>query len=221
MIAYKRSSTLWGHPPALGCVPASPPLGCSCEVLDFFMGGLMALANYVGAIETTFNDYRFRSRLEARWAVCFECMGWPYQYEPEGYSLGRAGYYLPDFWIPINPEQVSLEYEGAGYWVEIKGKPLSKEEKLKIAALAYYTKHTVKVFIGTSGDHYEMVCHHKGVKHFAKQQQARFGRDLGLGMPFGLISFDCQLGYETESDIEAAISKAKQARFEHGETPEV
>ena len=27
-------------------------------------------------IETHYNGYRFRSRLEARWAVFFEAMGW-------------------------------------------------------------------------------------------------------------------------------------------------
>ena len=37
-------------------------------------------------IETYYNGYRFRSRLEARWAVFFDALGVPYEYEPEGFS---------------------------------------------------------------------------------------------------------------------------------------
>lgn len=51
------------------------------------------------AIETQYNGYRFRSRLEARWAVFFDALGVKYEYEPEGYET-EAGWYLPDFWLP-------------------------------------------------------------------------------------------------------------------------
>lgn len=47
-------------------------------------------------IETFWKGYRFRSRLEARWAVFFENMGLDWEYEPQGYERdGRR--YLPDF----------------------------------------------------------------------------------------------------------------------------
>jgi hypothetical protein len=52
------------------------------------------------AIETVYNGYRFRSRLEARWAVFFDALAIDYQYEPEGFDLGEAGAYLPDFVLP-------------------------------------------------------------------------------------------------------------------------
>lgn len=54
----------------------------------------------IKAIETIYRGYRFRSRLEARWAVFFDGMGIEYEYEPEGFDLGSAGWYLPDFWLP-------------------------------------------------------------------------------------------------------------------------
>ena len=47
-------------------------------------------------IETHWRGYRFRSRLEARWAVFMDHLGVEWVYEPEGFSL-RSGYYLPDF----------------------------------------------------------------------------------------------------------------------------
>lgn len=50
-------------------------------------------------IETIYNGYRFRSRLEARWAVFFDALGIKYEYEREGYET-PDGYYLPDFWLP-------------------------------------------------------------------------------------------------------------------------
>lgn len=57
-----------------------------------------------GPIETEYNGYRFRSRLEARWAVFFEVMGIYYIYEPEGFERrfddGEIIRYLPDFYLP-------------------------------------------------------------------------------------------------------------------------
>lgn len=52
------------------------------------------------AIETSYDGYLFRSRLEARWAVFFNKLGIKYEYEKEGYFLGNGVKYLPDFWLP-------------------------------------------------------------------------------------------------------------------------
>lgn len=53
----------------------------------------------IKAIETVYKGYRFRSRLEARWAVFFDQLGIRWEYERQGYDLGGVRY-LPDFWIP-------------------------------------------------------------------------------------------------------------------------
>lgn len=60
------------------------------------------------AIETVYNGYRFRSRLEARWAVFFDALGIRWEYEREGYELGIAGRYLPDFWLPSQHTWVEI-----------------------------------------------------------------------------------------------------------------
>ena len=55
------------------------------------------------AIETMYNGYRFRSRLEARWAVFFDATEFKYQYEPEGFEVDVCDgliRYLPDFYLP-------------------------------------------------------------------------------------------------------------------------
>jgi hypothetical protein len=41
-------------------------------------------------IETLYRGYRFRSRLEARWAVFFDVAGIPWQYEVEGFDLSSV-----------------------------------------------------------------------------------------------------------------------------------
>lgn len=62
----------------------------------------------IKAIETRYNGYRFRSRLEARWAVFFDTAGIPYEYEREGYDLGGVRY-LPDFWLPVHQLYVEIK----------------------------------------------------------------------------------------------------------------
>lgn len=55
------------------------------------------------AIETVYNGYRFRSRLEARWAVFFDRANIRYEYEPEGFEVKYSDdtyRYLPDFYFP-------------------------------------------------------------------------------------------------------------------------
>ena len=51
-------------------------------------------------IETYYKGYRFRSRLEARWAVFFDALSVRWEYEIEGYKLKEDIFYLPDFYLP-------------------------------------------------------------------------------------------------------------------------
>jgi len=53
----------------------------------------------IPAIETVYAGRKFRSRLEARWAVFMDTLGLEWLYEHEGYKT-KAGLYLPDFYLP-------------------------------------------------------------------------------------------------------------------------
>lgn len=65
----------------------------------------------ITAIETRYAGCRFRSRLEARWAVFFDHLGIEWEYEPQGLvTSGGKRRYLPDFYLP----RVKA-------WVEVKG----------------------------------------------------------------------------------------------------
>jgi len=66
-------------------------------------------------IETKYKGYRFRSRLEARWAVFFENMGLDWSYEVEGFQLPNGLWYLPDFFVKGHKT-------GFDYYYEIKPK---------------------------------------------------------------------------------------------------
>jgi hypothetical protein len=81
----------------------------------------------VKPIETQYKGYRFRSRLEARWAVFFDAAEIQWQYELEGFEL-PSGRYLPDFWIPA----ATTARPKGGYWIDIK--PLAESESDKQVA---------------------------------------------------------------------------------------
>lgn len=51
-------------------------------------------------IETVYKGIRFRSRLEARWAVFFDCLGIEWRFEPDVFTLCKLGKYVPDFYLP-------------------------------------------------------------------------------------------------------------------------
>lgn len=61
-------------------------------------------------IPTVFDGIKFRSRLEARWAVFFKKIGIEYEWEPESFDLGETAY-IPDFY---------LSNFGGGIYCEIK-----------------------------------------------------------------------------------------------------
>ena len=74
----------------------------------------------IKAIETTYNGYKFRSRLEARWAVFFDVANIKYEYEPEGYELADNERYLPDFYLPDEDIFVEVKAPRESAFFEIK-----------------------------------------------------------------------------------------------------
>lgn len=80
----------------------------------------------VQPIETEYAGCRFRSRLEARWAVVLDAKGFVWEYEPEGFET-PCGRYLPDFRVTLlspgpdgEPHRVWLEVKPDGYLIQEK-----------------------------------------------------------------------------------------------------
>ena len=100
-------------------------------------------------IETMYNGYRFRSRLEARWAVFFGAAGIRYEYEPQGYKLSDGTYYLPDFFLPdVN----SYGWHGCkstkGLWVDVK----SGKENEDLSKIIQFAKDGNRIAVLTPFD---------------------------------------------------------------------
>lgn len=172
----------------------------------------------IKAIETQYKGYRFRSRLEARWAVFFDALGIEWQYEKEGFDLGDAGWYLPDFWFPHPTKE--LANEGWGLWCEIKPLPATQNELDRAIALARQTKHNALIFQGNCGlGEYEVSK--ISMVHFDPPQ-------VFTGFHFvdddGFLQLKNDAGMASSPtvfyrDLTAAFRLARSARFEHGERP--
>lgn len=87
-------------------------------------------------LETPYHGCQFRSRTEARWAVFFDSLSIPWEYEKEGYDLDGV-WYLPDFWLPRQR-----------CWFEVKGELYTDEEAAKAAGLARHTGRPVFIAWG-------------------------------------------------------------------------
>jgi hypothetical protein len=185
----------------------------------------------IKAIETRWQGYRFRSRLEARWAVFFDALGVAWEYEPEGFDLGAAGLYLPDFWLP-----------SLGAWFEVKPESIQYPGEAWRKAEALAERNPVIVAGGNIGNHEcTLFCHdltddsgggpndfsaelawsdHIGLCLIVETHRSdRVFCDPDLSTlrwainPFGLKHLPQQ------PRIIRAISAARAARFEHGERP--
>jgi len=86
----------------------------------------------IKSIETYYKGYLCRSRTEARWMVAFDKMGIQFEYEPEGFDLGKAGKYLPDFYLP--------QYNT---YAEVKGRKFNLDEIEKAKELSIQSNQSV------------------------------------------------------------------------------
>jgi hypothetical protein len=188
----------------------------------------------IKAIETFYKGYKFRSRLEARWAVFFDALGLEYQYEPEGFDLGDGIFYLPDFYLPK-----------LRAWVEIKGNTPTAEEKEKIRRLNQHVGVPCFIFSGLPNEHksygwfWEIA--NSGGGAICSEDTICCSRNNSFGFHYtsngdipGFNLNYCEDRVVVDSEWEAmphfsacfypypggdaAATVAKQARFEHGQS---
>lgn len=87
-------------------------------------------------IETLYHGYRFRSRLEARWAVFLDSLGVKYEYEPEGFKLPDGSMYLPDFRVMCHASRGG-DCKPFPLYIEVKGQ-MDEASAKKIKAFSWY-----------------------------------------------------------------------------------
>ena len=191
------------------------------------------------AIETEYKGYRFRSRLEARWALFFDLCRVEWEYEPEGFVLDNGDYYLPDFLL-----HDVRAYHDCGMdvlndlWVEVKGKMAEKDEEKLLSFCGLCIENgfqSVKtpVYIvagipeGNNVKDFDDFCdaHMNGDAipfNFMTVDGDDFPAYPGIDNEgkFGLFGADSSYTLSRNGEAtERAFRIARQARFEHGEKP--
>lgn len=181
----------------------------------------------IKAIETAYKGYRFRSRLEARYAVMFDALGLEWEYEPEGFNLGNGIYYLPDFKVKLSGDTTE--------WFEVKGDTsnISIEECVKIFEFSKH--HSLTILDGSpkvtvyqrydSDDHWVgglspvLIMADLQVLPALKLEQRAGYVLLASGCMWFDEHADFFNGGTCVEYLETAVNKARSARFEHGEKP--
>jgi hypothetical protein len=166
-------------------------------------------------IETIYKGYRFRSRLEARWAIFFQEIGLKWQYEIEGFE-GEGFKYLPDFYLPtINT------------WIEIKPfmpdkKEINKLSKFTDALHTDYPEAWQSVYLIIGNPYIDDYCKeyelypvtHDGLykldEYFIKCFRcnriiiSKFD-DIGWEYPYGYYCNYCDYSDRNTTDIEGIL----------------
>lgn len=161
----------------------------------------------IPSIDTIYKGYRFRSRLEARWAVFFDHLKLNWVYEHEGYAL-PSGWYLPDFWFP--DEYVIVEIKHGPQPTNAQGRPDFDTREQKLMDEIVREVEDIDGGLVLYGDPLDVmynVVDRRGLVELGHNCARLFGFEERLTDK--LFGRECQ----------AAALAARQARFEHGERP--
>lgn len=202
----------------------------------------------IQAKETLYNGYRFRSRLEARWAVFFDAAGIEYQYEPEGYVLEDGRSYLPDFYLPYFHLFVEIKHDREhdnGKAKElclmktkdqftsiliVYGDPLTTDTELHTwiyvpddgdSQINVYTFHDVGFWRETaSNTNFLLVC---DLDQYCQELLEQLPEWDLFEMPHTFtvysLPFPPEGGFDTFDRLEEAKLRARRAQFEYGRKP--
>ena len=199
-------------------------------------------------IETVYNGYKFRSRLEARWAVFFDACNIKYHYEPEGFQLSDGEKYLPDFYlddfeiyVEIKPFDKSVvSYVGDGNKWEKKCRQFRSTTGTAILLCYGDPAEDLNKYLfaydlcDSGGGCSEWECNF--YNHFGevvlltvptRSDRSIFVTDtffrsdyVGTWDDFKRCSFYLPFyEYQKHDTLNNAKTKSRQARFEYGETP--
>ena len=159
-------------------------------------------------LETSYVGHRFRSRLEARWAVFFNHLGVPWQYETQGYLIDGKPY-LPDFYLPNDRT-----------YVEVKGDP----EQLDMPLLKGFAEHHPLLLLGPIPDPPAAHQGDLGWLDLSREYRVGFGNYQHKGRLWFQFNTDVDIEHplratvdQYEQGVPNAYIAARSARFEHGE----
>lgn len=158
---------------------------------------------FIKPIETLYKGYRFRSRLEARWAVFFDDLGIKWEYEKEGFDIAGVRY-LPDFWLST-----------VNMWAEVKPGPFDKAARILAIQLANQTGYDVLLLGGMPENRpYQAAASCGDDLDFCLTNYKNYPRDEHRFYFTTDDPFDLPKQFD---DTAAACEAARSARFEYGE----
>ena len=182
-------------------------------------------------IETEYKGYRFRSRLEARWARFFDACHVAWEYEPEGYDLGDGLYYLPDFLLHGVDGR-----DGGDLYVEVKGQ-MTELDALKINRFAEQGGKVLVVGKIPEGDNAADISEDISRRAYSNGNEGwpyefnfetidgdHFAAHPGINKDGRFELFGDDSSYLCDQDdtaTERAYRLARQARFEHRWVPDM
>ncbi len=182
-------------------------------------------------IETEYKGYRFRSRLETRWAIFFDACGVDWEYEPEGYDLGDGLYYLPDFLLHGVDGR-----DGGDLYVEVKGQ-MTDLDALKINRFAEQGGKVLVVGKIPEGDDARDISEDISRRAYSNGKEGwpyefnfetidgdHFAAHPGINKDGRFELFGDDSSYLCDQDdaaTERTYRLARQARFEHRWVPDM
>ena len=169
------------------------------------------------AIETRYSGCRFRSRLEARWAVYLNAIKAKWVYEPEGFVLSDGTHYLPDFFVYRWDSDENPAARDWGYWLEVKAVAPTDAELAALHRLCVESGHKGFLAFGkfpnptvysiSNTERAPALNEALWLTHHLPATTARW--------PEGMTGDQCHSAHG------AARIAAAEARFEHGDRPAV
>jgi len=181
------------------------------------------------AIETCYRGYRFRSRVEARWAVFFDHLGFEFEYEPEGYVLPDGVRYLIDFKITLPNQKI--------VYCEVKYSEFDDLDPEAIQKLRHFCDGIQQNVVLLPGIPDYRIYNQLIPNQAANSLTGAIFQDYDPYIRiadeywFSLANFDENTGrmaFEFDDrragkafgkNLVKAVNAAKSARFEHGESP--
>lgn len=177
----------------------------------------------ITAIQTRYGGNLYRSRTEARWAVFFDRLGLPWDYELEGFSLPNGLFYLPDFCLPtlgllveikplIDGEDVYQREDLVAFWRMAEAERTADGWQMLLLA---GTPRRYEAYTNGDGDYRWCACPEcdaVGIQYEGRAERNKHKPACSIDRGGKFRSEDHPL-------ILAAVEAASMARFEHGETP--
>lgn len=186
-------------------------------------------------IDTELFGCKFRSRLEAKWALYFTALGMEWEYEPLPVPLADGSSYLPDFIIyGVEIASPSKRRKKIDLWVEVKGH-MDPDSMRKVRLFSQQAPIIVLMDVSKLNEHranedgrdwwrrmHDAYSKWPYPYSFRYIDKRTYGAFLGVTWDGRPCLFSSDNAYRADAHhgaMSLAIRAAAHARFDHGNDP--